>query len=359
MKPSFRNLLTGYDTIECAYYLRGINPNIKFDYDGLIAKRDMLKQKKAKSEVLCLGTEEFLLASHGTSSGYPVLLKNELFSIQCGELNKPNFYVTYSSFALWHHGIENLHQQFLAWAHSVGLEPCANERLSRVDATFDYYLPVIDFDQDSFVTVAEKDGQWRSGRKVETFSIGRSPLILRIYNKSAEIENVSQKTWFYDLWGQKENVWRIEWEIRKEPLRNVGIITLSDLQERQGDLLRNLAQNHTSLRRRTKDSNVSRWPLHSLWKDVLAQIKQMNALGVVREYLPEKGFEERLAFISISLYGYLKRVAAINCLQSDTATGNVEETLEFLSHRMLKIHDPLTWRADVTKRMDEMRLGEW
>ena len=358
MSDSFRSLLTGYDTIECAYYLRAVNPDARFDFTALIAERDALKQRKSKSKAIMLGTEEFLLASHGTGSGYPLLLSNELFSIQCGELNKPNFYVTYTSFGLWHHGALNLHQRFLEWAASVGLEPFMNERLSRVDTTFDYLIPVIDFDQDSFVSIAEKDSQWRSGKKVETFTIGRSPIILRVYFKSAEIKNESHKTWFYDLWGEKENVWRIEWEVRKEPLRNVGIITFDDLMERQGDLLRNLAHNHTSLRRKTMDSNPSRWPLHPVWKDLLMQIKRMCALGVVREYNAARGLEERLATISISMYGYLKRVSAVNCLLSDTATGEMEETLELLGDRMRHIHDPLTWETDVKKRIDEMRLGQ-
>lgn len=43
------------------------------------------------------------------------LIENDAFSIQFGEFNKPNFFVTYRSIALWHQGAHGLHQRFLAW----------------------------------------------------------------------------------------------------------------------------------------------------------------------------------------------------------------------------------------------------
>ena len=55
--------------------------------------------------------------------------------------------------------------------HSVGLlQAYQPERLSRVDFTFDYFLPNLDFDEDSFVSVASKDSQHRRNHKIQTFS---------------------------------------------------------------------------------------------------------------------------------------------------------------------------------------------
>lgn len=69
--------------------------------------------------------------------------------------------------------------------------------------------------------------------------------------------------------------------------------------------------------------------------------------------------DERLTRIGVSVYGYLKRIAAIDCLQSGEQKAYVDETFELLRRLVDKVHDPLTWQNDVRKRVDEMRLGQW
>ncbi len=67
---------------------------------------------------------------------YPFVIENDLFIINFGEFNTPNFFVKFRSIALWHHGAFNLHHRFLEWARSVGLIQSQPERLSRVDYAF-------------------------------------------------------------------------------------------------------------------------------------------------------------------------------------------------------------------------------
>jgi hypothetical protein len=45
----------------------------------------------------------------------------------------------------------------------------------------------------------------------------------------AEIKQKSDKVWFYTLWGQDNDVWRIEWQVRKSVLKEMDIITFDDL----------------------------------------------------------------------------------------------------------------------------------
>ncbi|SDG73147.1 hypothetical protein [Propionivibrio dicarboxylicus] len=357
---AFRNLLCGVDTLVVAEYLTR-EANSVFDFEWLAVQRDSIKQAKLRHSVpLVLGAEEFLLASHGTGSGYPLLLENDAFSIQCGEFNKPNFYVTYRSHALWHYGADELHGRFLRWAKSVGLEPFRAESLSRVDFAFDYWIDAIDFDEDSFVTTAVKDVQYRKNGQVQTFSFGTSPIVLRVYNKSEEIAESSHKTWFYPLWGDtQDNVWRIEWEIRKAMLRYIGIRTFADLRERQGDLLRPLVESSASLRRKTADSNRSRWPLHPLWSDLSARISELDCLGVLRECDPGAQLDERMLRLSIAVYGYLKRIASIHALQRGKAQVTKEDAMTCLGRQIDRLHDPLLWDGEVKRRMDETRLGQW
>ena len=354
-----RSCLSGHDTIECAYYLApGYDGTI--DYERLAAEKEALRSAKVRRpKAIQLGNEEFLLMPNGTKSGYPFLIENDSFSIQFGEFNKPNFFVTFRSFALWQHGATKLHQRFIDWSASVGMKPYQAERLSRADFTFDYQIEAIDFDEDNFVSQATKDNQHRKNRMVQTFRFGEGDLVLRIYNKIDEIQEKSAKTWFFDLWGCDENVWRIEWQVRKEWLRRFGIRTFADLEERQGDLLRVLVNDHTTLRIKTEDSNRSRWPTHPRWKDLQERISQMDGLGIVREIDPAALLAERETRLAISVYGYLKRIAAIHGIKRKTPEIGFNESFALLGKKLDRIHDDLTWENDVRRRYDEMRLGQW
>jgi len=197
--------------------------------------------------VVRLGNSEFLLQGYGTSSGYPFVISNEDFKIEMGEFNWPNFFVTFRSEALWRDSASILNEKFLKWVGSVGYKLNGNERVSRVDFCFDYYLPVVDFDQDSFVSRSTKDSQYRENGQVQTFSFGRGDLVLRVYNKVAEIKQKSGKSWFYLLWEKDHDVWRIEWQVRKGVLRQFEIVTFKDLENTKGDLLRCLASEHDTL----------------------------------------------------------------------------------------------------------------
>lgn len=355
----FASLLTGHDTIECAYYL-GAQSRCILDYERLAVEKEALRSSgNRRSKSIRLGNEEFLLAGHGTGSGYPFLIENDAFSIQFGEFNKPNFFVTYRSYALWQSGATALHRRFLAWADPIGLLPYRPEHLSRVDFTFDYRIDTVDFDEDSFVTMATKDNQHRKNRKLQTFRFGEGELVLRVYDKIAEIQEKSAKTWFFDLWGESENVWRIEWQVRKEWLRRFGIRTFADLADRQGDLLRFLAHAHTTLRIKTDDSNRSRWPLHTVWLDLQERIDRLPGLGVIRELDPEALLHERETRMAISVYGYLKRLAALRGTRNKTPDVGFEESVDYLRRKLENVHDPLTWENDVARRYDEMRLGQW
>lgn len=356
---NFTHLISGFDTIECAYYLMP-SDNYQLDFVELASQRDsLLKQTNIKAKEITLGSETFLLASHGTSSGFPFLIENDVFIIQLGEFNRPNFFVKYRSIALWHYGAQTLHQRFLAWAKSVGMSVYQTERLSRIDYAFDYAIDELDFDEDSFVTVATKDTQFRKNGRLQTLQFGTENVVLRIYDKVDEINEKSHKTWFFDLWGQDKDVWRIEWQIRKDYLRQLGITSFESLNERQGDLLRRLTKDHTTLRVKSNDSNRSRWAIHLLWLDLIERVNSLDGLGVVKEIDQKALLEERLTRIAISVYGYIKRVAAIDALYTGVEKSYMDEAFTHLQNRISELHDPLTWQQDVNRRVNEMRLGEW
>ncbi len=352
-------LLHGIDTLQCAYYLRQ-ETHRGFDFGQLLQSRERLRALGTREgEPITLGGVPFLLHPHGTSSGYPFLLTSEDFKVECGEFNSPAFFVTFRSQALWRESAPLLHAKFLRWAEAVGFTPVKPERLSRVDFAFDYALPVVDFTEEHFVSRSNKDSQHRENGRVQTFTFGRESIVLRVYDKVAEVEQQSDKVWFFLLWGQDQDVWRIEWQVRKAVLREFGIVSFEDLRKCQGDLLRYLCTEHTTLRVPDGNANRSRWPLHPLWQDLQGRVLTLAHLGVCRLDGKSAALEERLAQYAKSVYGYLKATAAVACVQQRKPLVSEREALAQLQRRMWELHDPLHWQAEVERRIAEVERGAW
>ena len=61
----------------------------------------------------------------------------------------------------------------------------------------------------------------------------------------------------------------------------------------------------------------------------------------------------------ISVYGYLKRLAAIRSIMLKEKNTSLPEALKRLERQVKRIHDPMTWEMDVEKRIKEMEHGRW
>jgi hypothetical protein len=312
-----------------------------------------------RAEPVKLGEWEFMLAPYGSQKGYPLILRNADFQIEMGELTNPPLFVTFRSEALWRESAPGLHRKLLDWAEGLSCFPSHDEIISRVDFAFDFDLAEVDFDENSFVSLASKDSQYREAGRIQTFVFGKSDVVLRVYDKVAEIRQQSDKVWFYELWGQKENVWRVEWQVRKDTLKRFGIVTFADLQEQSGDLLRYLAEEHDTLRVPSADTNRSRWALHPLWESLLATIRHYPGVGLYRQIDPATALRERELRLGIAVYGYLKQLAAIDRVRGKLDSIPVSKAVQALEDMIEQIHDPLSWRIDVDKRVKEIELGQW
>jgi len=147
--------------------------------------------------------------------------------------------------------------------------------------------------------------------------------------------------------------------VRKGILRAFSIATFADLQKLQGDLLRYLCEEHTTLGVPNGDRDRSRWPLHRLWVDLQAKVRALAHLGVCRLDGKTAALEARVAQYAQSVYGYLKAVAAVRCVQQHKALISEREAFGELARRMWELHDPLSWQVEVERRIAEVERGAW
>lgn len=354
-----RLLLRGFDTIQCCFYLAPTGKS-GIDVERMLATREGLRTAGAQDPTTVeLGNRKFLLAPHGSRSGYPFILSDLDFRIEFGPAQNPPFFVTFRSEALWRESAAALRDAFLGWAASVGYFPQRPETMTRIDFAFDIEVESLDFGPDDFVTMSSKDAQYRENGAVQTFTFGRSDAVLRVYDKVAEIEQQSEKVWLFALWGQDRNVWRIEYQVRKDLLREYGILTFEHLARGIKPLLRYLAAEHDTLRVPSNDSNRSRWPLHPLWTSVQRAIEELDDLTSCNALDQNAVLEHRLMIAGISVYGYLKRIAALRCVLDRRSSMQIEQALAELKGLIRRVDNPLSWQADVTERIEQIRLGRW
>lgn len=353
-------LLQGIDTIECSYYLYPKGSRASFNYEQIALERERMRSiKQREPSRISIGGQDFLLYPYGNKSGFPFMMESEDAVISFGEFNNPSFFVKFKSIALWRESAIGLHEKFMSWASTVGLAAYREESLSRVDFSFDYDLPEVDFDEGSFLSLAKKDCRYRKNGQVQTLQFGMGDVVLRVYDKVAEIREQSGKTWFYELWGADRDVWRIEWQVRKAVLKRFSIRTFDDLVTGQGDVLRYLATEHTTLRKPSDDTNRSRWPMHPLWMDLEREIALLDKWGVYRSIDNKSLAEEKIARIAVSINGYLKRIAAIDCVLHNKPMLSKDDALTRASELIDRMNDTLSWQADVEKRIDQIRAGKW
>ncbi|MCU7837626.1 MAG: replication initiation factor [gamma proteobacterium symbiont of Taylorina sp.] len=105
------------------------------------------------------------------------------------------------------------------------------------------------------------------------FSIGKGQVVGRIYNKLLEIKT-SRKDYLLELWKAKKwdgisDVWRVEFQFRREFLQSVGILHIQDYLDRQ-EILWNYATTQwlQLIIPNIQDSNSSRWPVHPAWEEI-------------------------------------------------------------------------------------------
>ncbi len=169
----------------------------------------------------------------------------------------PDIYVSLSSKALWlDGGVRLLVERVCAWLTSQGFH-IEGVKPSRVDVCMDFHAPggvSQDFLDRFLCTDAHADVQHRVHREPTGFGIGSrsSPICVRLYDKTREIHEQSEKWWFWDVWGVelRKDVWRLEFELKRPFLHSVSpsIDTIDELLARLPDIWEYLTGTYMTFR---------------------------------------------------------------------------------------------------------------
>lgn len=179
-------------------------------------------------------------------------------------------------------------------------------RVSRIDIALD--IDEIAFsrqDEAGFVTCArhrglfQADAVYNHGKVFSGYVFGKGqPLLCRIYNKSLESSKTA-KEWFLQLWRDNgwsgaTQVWRVEFQVRREFLKERGLSSVEDTFRHIPSLWQYFTREWLSLRIPQKGVVCSRWPQRKEWQAVKEAGLSQAPSPLVRVAVKQAGTERLL-----------------------------------------------------------------
>lgn len=302
---TFKSLRYGVDSLYVSY--PGV---IAEDWDLKLANlKEQAQSEDENQQALAqvvIGQHIFEVKDKGKGRFSYVLVDNSFYLQASNGRSKalPMAYVQISSEYLAHVGVEQAEKSLQFIVNTLGLvkEPA---NISRVDLFVDFCA---DLKMDSFnplqswITRTQSIDLHYRYNQFSGWSFGMGGDIgARLYDKTLEVEKKSKKFYLHEFWSaegwdSQQVVWRMEFEAKREVLKQLGIYKLNNLLELQAALWLYLTQDWLRLAIPSlTDSNQTRWPNHPLWDDLSQVFNQEKEQQKLKRFstarLPE---DERL-----------------------------------------------------------------
>jgi hypothetical protein len=175
------------------------------------------------------------------AKGWEWLLKGQEFTLTIGDwlvpISRPSMMIDIGSETLWRVGARDSIDYILNLINSKGGK-ITTVKPSRVDICADVLMPNelwTDELKDYIVTRARKFTPYYDDGRLTGMMIGRGSISARLYDKFFEIIDKSKKLWMFPIWnlenfpGENEKVIRVEFQLRREALKEVNIDSLESL----------------------------------------------------------------------------------------------------------------------------------
>lgn len=188
------------------------------------------------------GPAAFAVQTTG-AEGHEWIIKNQHYTMSIGNWlepkQRPSVSLSVRSEALWHVGVRDSVARMVRMLQALGaeLEPI---KVSRLDPCVDILLRESDWRRDieaGLVTRARDINPYTQHRELTGFAIGKNDIAARFYDKPVEIARQSRKVWMFDIWGtdappEEHRIIRIEFQLRREKIKRLGVDRLDQLDDR-------------------------------------------------------------------------------------------------------------------------------
>jgi len=207
---------------------------------------------------------------------FAYVLKDNWYQISLskqGITRTPLAYVQVSSELLTLEGVDIAVSNLSSIVKSLSV-PTGSPNVSRVDLCVDFITdyPLELITDSDWVTKAKEMHRHIVQRQFSGWSIGtRKKMSARLYDKTLEMKKnprpYLEHLWKKSGWDGVQPVWRLEFELRRDLLREFGVISIENLNEHLAGLWK--YSSHDWLRLaipNPKDKTQSRWLTTDLWQ---------------------------------------------------------------------------------------------
>ena len=354
----FQYLLCGFDSLDIGLFVEwGTDWPIK------LTSFHALKEKAQKiGEVLEETTpnRKYIFFPNGKGDNYTFHLQFPEFHLYIAKTEKftksPNVYLSINSDTMWKKGVEHALNLVASDLESFGGK-IDSILPSRLDICADFKLSpglTLPFLEEHTVCRSRDMRPIIKGGILETCYFGSpaAPIRLRIYDKGKEVLKKGEKLWFADLWETKdlENIWRIEFQLRRPALKQLKINDLEDLWQKAGGVWNYLTGEWFSLRLLDNDRQDRR-SIHPLWQEVQACTERLGkSIRIRRDFSSES---------HASAQFYISHIAG--CLPSFAARGkkrtrDFKKAIYSLSEALFEHWQRRDFKGEVDKRT--IKLGQ-
>ena len=269
-----RILRAGVDSLYLSFVgnLRERFEAILEDRKGLAQAENIEEQAKAVYKIY---DNQFQVLPRGTRY-FPYILKDGMYNIQLSRSDSENLplaYVQIASKVLTEAGLDPSFKQLDVILRFLGV--VNGIKVSRLDICCDFTsdVPFGDLPDKAWISRSNNRNRYSQSGRFTGFVFGQgSPISARLYDKTLQIKKSKQDymrdLWWMEGWNHERTVWRLEFQIRRSVLSELGIDTYEDLKSGVQSLWNYATTNWLRLVTPTKDKTKSRWPNHPLW-DVL------------------------------------------------------------------------------------------
>jgi hypothetical protein len=290
-----------------------------------------------------IGSHIFEVKDRGTGM-FPFILVDNAYRIQLSRPGKklPMAYVQVSAEYLAYKSPKDVQDELQMLLSELGLLSGHNV-VSRIDLAADFSTPVVmdSWHRSAWVCRATEIHSYAKDQVFTGWTIGMGGVIgCRLYNKIKEIVH-SGKAWAMNLWlpmgwQPGEDVWRLEFEFKRDFLKERGLGSLDTVLDNLNGLwsyattewLRLTVPNEA-------DSTRSRWPTHHLWT-ALASINWDAPAGVVLDKYSNTRTPTELRLITVVL----------GALTSFMAMYKIDNRTEAIDQLVAKLYEHYSIVAD-------------
>ncbi len=331
------------------------------NFDILTDAKSQAAEKYFESRLRCQLVWCRFYSQASCARGYEWVLENDDITVCINPKASngrimPEVYITFSSKYLWAVGYRNAFYEVLNWILNWAI--CNDNTISRCDLCMDIEMPMPEIDiEKEMVTKARYKKEYPytipdvvshySGRCITTYQIGKGNLLARIYDKTNEILK-SQKEWFKDIWekhgwDKKEKVVRVEFQCRREFLKEKCTQSFADLEYTLGSIWDYCTHDWLRVCDAGSKNNQSRWKEKDYWKMIQESSSKFGEVyNIPRVKIKKVKYEHLMK----QLEGILISVCA---LKADEFGIDGAKVLTIADIRQL-IHSK-EFKIDVMKRM--------